>query len=327
MITTARPAIPALLAAILLGASLLSVALLLAGCKREENRPTYQTEVNRAKAVRQAERKRQQAQQDADSRESAAQAAAANNAPRAAPTAAPTYMPPSEDGADVQMTETPLDGSSPAPPNSAGTNTTPDSQSVTQQAASSGGQMPSGAMATPAAGGLRPGANPPGGTGMSAPAVAPGTAALSATAARTDAEQTNALNQELQRQLREFDALMRKAHENAALERAAIAARGGSPDSDLMRGNGGGLQEPPEGIGAGGAANRTTGLGNTPDQSGEAPVGARPPPLSGRAEANLPDGADDDIVSRQLREAAERETDPVLRDKLWEEYRKYKGGL
>lgn len=36
------------------------------------------------------------------------------------------------------------------------------------------------------------------------------------------------------------------------------------------------------------------------------------------------DGQDDDIVARQLREAAESETDPELREKLWEEYRAYK---
>jgi len=35
----------------------------------------------------------------------------------------------------------------------------------------------------------------------------------------------------------------------------------------------------------------------------------------------------DDIVARQLREAAEKETDPELREKLWEEYRKYKEGI
>jgi hypothetical protein len=34
----------------------------------------------------------------------------------------------------------------------------------------------------------------------------------------------------------------------------------------------------------------------------------------------------DDIVARQLREAAEKETDPELKKKLWEEYRKYKEG-
>ena len=36
-------------------------------------------------------------------------------------------------------------------------------------------------------------------------------------------------------------------------------------------------------------------------------------------------GSDDDIIARQLREAAEKETDPILKKKLWEEYRKYKG--
>ncbi len=35
---------------------------------------------------------------------------------------------------------------------------------------------------------------------------------------------------------------------------------------------------------------------------------------------------DDDIVARQLREAAEKERDPELRKRLWEEYRKYKEG-
>jgi hypothetical protein len=36
---------------------------------------------------------------------------------------------------------------------------------------------------------------------------------------------------------------------------------------------------------------------------------------------------DDDIVARQLREAAEKETDPELKAKLWKEYRDYKKGL
>jgi hypothetical protein len=38
------------------------------------------------------------------------------------------------------------------------------------------------------------------------------------------------------------------------------------------------------------------------------------------------DGQDDDIVARQLREAAENETDPVLKEKLWKEYYEYKSG-
>lgn len=44
------------------------------------------------------------------------------------------------------------------------------------------------------------------------------------------------------------------------------------------------------------------------------------------APADIPDGSDDDIVARQLREAAMKETDPELREKLWQEYRNYKKG-
>lgn len=40
---------------------------------------------------------------------------------------------------------------------------------------------------------------------------------------------------------------------------------------------------------------------------------------------DIPDAKDDDIIARQLREAAMNEADPELREKLWEEYRRYKG--
>jgi len=40
---------------------------------------------------------------------------------------------------------------------------------------------------------------------------------------------------------------------------------------------------------------------------------------------DIPSGRDDDIVARQLREAAMREPDPVLREALWDEYRRYTG--
>jgi len=38
----------------------------------------------------------------------------------------------------------------------------------------------------------------------------------------------------------------------------------------------------------------------------------------------IPSGDDDDVVARQLREAAEAEKNPNVKEKLWEEYRKYK---
>ena len=49
------------------------------------------------------------------------------------------------------------------------------------------------------------------------------------------------------------------------------------------------------------------------------------PVASANIPDDIPDAKDDDIIARQLREAAMQETDPELREKLWEEYRRYKG--
>ncbi len=53
--------------------------------------------------------------------------------------------------------------------------------------------------------------------------------------------------------------------------------------------------------------------------------------LSGHRGSSTPDDipsmVDDDIIARQLREAAVVEDDPQLRERLWDEYRKFKGLL
>lgn len=64
---------------------------------------------------------------------------------------------------------------------------------------------------------------------------------------------------------------------------------------------------------------------NPAEQSSEPP--ALPPVASVTVPDDLPDPQGDDIVARQLREAATAESDPALREKLWEEYRKYRAGL
>ena len=56
------------------------------------------------------------------------------------------------------------------------------------------------------------------------------------------------------------------------------------------------------------------------------PPSPAPPRRGSAAPDNIPDARDDDIIARQLREAAMQEEDPVLQEKLWEEYRKYKKG-
>lgn len=148
--------------------------------------------------------------------------------------------------------------------------------------------------------------------------------------AQTSEEKLAAANANMDSRLAAFDELMRRAREAAEQQRAA--ANGGT-EGQYGGGYGGqydgrgGSQQPPKVRGEGGQADTSSGLGHTPDRSGEARPGDYKQVATGPVPANIPDGRDDDIVARQLREAASKETDPVLREKLWEEYKKYKSGI
>ena len=74
---------------------------------------------------------------------------------------------------------------------------------------------------------------------------------------------------------------------------------------------------------ASGAANRTGDSDSSTTTTGQAADGVEG---DRKKQTERYDGSDDDIVARQLREAAEQETDPVLKEKLWQEYEAYKRG-
>jgi len=61
-----------------------------------------------------------------------------------------------------------------------------------------------------------------------------------------------------------------------------------------------------------------------PGQAGRGPSSGQDGAPTRPADLPSPDG--DDVVARQLREAAERERDPELKARLWDEYRRYRGG-
>ena len=63
-------------------------------------------------------------------------------------------------------------------------------------------------------------------------------------------------------------------------------------------------------------ATRIERIGHAPASTDVQGPSAAPP--------NVGDGRDDDVVARQIREAAEKETDPELKEKLWKEYIEYK---
>ena len=322
---------------------LLGLAALLAtgGCRQQETKPTMQRQADsRLRAVEQAEMKRQAQQHQAQQNQpppsegqqgGGAQQATGAPAPASQPQATPgpaaqPYLPPSEQGAYVEMTETPA-GSPPPPPRQAGAAAArqagaPDGPGAQQTRSGGGGTMPSGSPAPAPAAGSPAGVPQPGGpAGQMSPGSTPPPVSGVATApVQTRAEQVGTLNTELERKMREFDELMKRAQIEADKERAAMGRAGAR--EGRTGGRGGALETLPDEFGAGGAARDATGIGASPDLSGEtSSSGTR---QGGPSAGRVPGGEDDDIVARQLREAAERERDAVLREKLWAEYRKYK---
>jgi hypothetical protein len=102
-------------------------------------------------------------------------------------------------------------------------------------------------------------------------------------------------------------------------------------DGGDMPSGGGETQSGDPSIAKGGKG--TSGAGGAmPDIDIDSASPPPPPPLAsadpkkGDLPEDVADAKDDDVVARQLREAAMAEPDPVLREKLWEEYRRYKEG-
>jgi len=101
---------------------------------------------------------------------------------------------------------------------------------------------------------------------------------------------------------------------------------------DGSGGSGGSIGLGEQAAGAsGGGSGGSGGAGGAGGASGSSETQAGP--LDGMSDqeiqARTPDDIEvsqyEDIVARQLREAAVAENDPELRERLWEEYRKYKG--
>jgi len=134
----------------------------------------------------------------------------------------------------------------------------------------------------------------------------------------TDAEQVAILEAELERGIGDFDRMIleeqtaqREASREEGSSRPVQTAANDAADADYGRpmGNSSGGYSVGGGMGGGSPVG-----GSMPKNAAKFP----PPP-------DIPDGDDDDVVARQLREAAMREPDPAVRERLWEEYRKYKG--
>lgn len=163
---------------------------------------------------------------------------------------------------------------------------------------------------------------------------------VGAATAATNAEEVAALDAKLSGSLADFDQLLleeaRKARARAPSRASAHASGAGSNGAGSNGGGTGDGAQKARGNGSGTAGEtHTSEASENPAPSGTGPgspggrINGSDPGTPGATAAVPPDvgdGSDDDIVARQIRRAAEAETDPELRAKLWDEYRKYKEG-
>jgi hypothetical protein len=155
--------------------------------------------------------------------------------------------------------------------------------------------------------------------------------------ATADAGAGGDIDADLDAALEDFDGRILSERRAAAGERDVgdDTAGGNGTEQRGRRGNGTAVDGDPGFEGAeppvAQRGNRTPGAGGAmPDIDVDIPDAPAPPPVAAADKAQLPDDVadakDDDVVARQLREAAMAEPDPVLREKLWDEYRRYKEG-
>jgi hypothetical protein len=203
-------------------------------------------------------------------------------------------------------------------------NPKPSSGSEKESAPSTGSSAPQSAPPPAQAPGSTPAAEPSQ-AGTASPATPPG-------AARTPDERRAAIDRRLDGSLGSFDETLRKEQEAVAQERDAHEAAAGSAQSESSS------EEQGEGE-PGSAEGRDPPLADAgerkPGESGSRPgdlksdkdraaKGGSNTSGTGAGVGEIPDGSYDDIVARRLRKAAEQETDPELKEKLWKEYIEYK---
>ena len=133
----------------------------------------------------------------------------------------------------------------------------------------------------------------------------------------TTAERVAVLDRQLEASTGVFDAIIREEQRQQRSSRREQSSQSQSTSGSGTESVSGG-RNPYEASDDGGYGSVGGGIGG---RSGAAPEN----PAVFEAPEDIPSGNDDDIVARQLREAAMREADPEVREALWNEYRKYKG--
>ena len=163
----------------------------------------------------------------------------------------------------------------------------------------------------------------------------PAPAAINIAGESTEAENTARMIDQLNGSLGEFDERLLREQDRVKAkkprtETASASSEGGaSGDSgDPAEASNGEQGKEGQTGNAAGQSNQDGGAAGDKgaSSSGKGVQGRPSPGVKSSAPADIPDGSNDDVIARQLREAAEKETDPELKRKLWDEYRRYKSG-
>lgn len=149
----------------------------------------------------------------------------------------------------------------------------------------------------------------------------PGSKGTAAGTVPTEAEKKQILHHELDRRFAEFDKLMMTEREAVARQSNESGGGGGSGTGSGANGGGPGGDESGQetAMSDSGVESASTSRSSGVPGTGHSDIAVEIP-------ADIGSPQSDDIIARQLREAAMKEQDPALREKLWNEYRKYKSG-
>jgi len=166
----------------------------------------------------------------------------------------------------------------------------------------------------------------------------PAPAHIDLTAESTQRQKTKQLEDQLngslgefdERLLREQDRIKTRAPRTESTAGAGSGSSGGASESESAGASGSAADESGTGSKGSQKDKRDSGAKDEDDRTASNEKGTPGRPSSkprSSAPADIPDGGDDDVIARQIREAAEKETDPELKKKLWDEYRRYRDAI
>lgn len=147
----------------------------------------------------------------------------------------------------------------------------------------------------------------------------------------TEGERTGALEDQFNEQLAQFDGMILGEQQSARNGRNEQAEGSGYYGVDGTEDGSNGEETAPllTSMARGSSSSNAGGgiMPNLPGANRKGDFSGGNNPNQVTIPEGIPSGHDDDVVARQLREAAMKETDPELQAKLWEEYKKYKQGV